>query len=74
MDERAVNIKTAQGELITITSGELSTLEPTEVIELLLSEKAPLPVWYSALLEYWRLNQLEKFEVLLRKTLSERCE
>ena len=72
--ERSVTITSQQGELICITSSEMANLEPVDLIDLLTTEKAHLSVWYNVLLEYWRLGLLSKFEVLLRKTLAERCE
>jgi hypothetical protein len=72
--ERSVTITSQAGELICITSSEMANLEPGDLIELLTSEKAHLSVWYNVILEYWRLGLLQKFEVLLRKTLAERCE
>ena len=64
-----------------ITSSELRELDVKEVKDLLLSEKASMEVWYSVLMEYWRLGENKnvevngkevssKFENLLRDTLN----
>ena len=70
--QRSVTIPTSTGESVVITSEELLTLDQKEVIDLLVSEKAPISVWHAVMMEYWRLRRVDSFDDLLRRALQEK--
>ncbi len=79
---RLISIPSLTGEVITLTPSELCEYEVKEIKDLLLSEKAPMAVWYSVMMEYWRAGETRaseskdgtkevssKFESVLRDAL-----